>query len=67
MDLSYYSQHDQELRGDRTIIDTILGETALTRTQARTLLGAFLFPGNRPNTTLPTFPVVSGDGCNWRS
>ncbi len=45
VDLSYYSQHDQELRGDRTIVDTILGETALTRTQARTLLGAFLFPG----------------------
>jgi ATP-binding cassette, subfamily F, member 3 len=45
VDLSYYSQHDQELRGDRTIVDTILGETALTRTQSRTLLGAFLFPG----------------------
>ena len=45
VDLSYYSQHDQELRGDRTIVDTILAETALTRTQARTLLGAFLFPG----------------------
>ncbi len=46
VDLSYYSQHDQELRGDRTIVDTILAETALTRTQARTLLGAFLFPGD---------------------
>ena len=45
VDLAYYSQHDQDLRGDRTIVDTILGETALTRTQARTLLGAFLFPG----------------------
>ena len=46
VDLSYYSQHDQELRGDRTIVDTILVETSLTRTQARTLLGAFLFPGD---------------------
>jgi ATP-binding cassette subfamily F protein 3 len=45
VDLSYYSQHDQELRGDRSIVDTILAETALTRTKARTLLGAFLFPG----------------------
>jgi len=45
VDLSYYSQHDQDLRGDRTIVDTILAETALTRTQARTMLGAFLFPG----------------------
>jgi len=45
VDLSYYAQHDQELRGDRTIVDTILAETALTRTQARALLGAFLFPG----------------------
>ena len=46
VDLSYYSQHDQELRGDRSIVDTILVETSLTRTQARTLLGAFLFPGD---------------------
>ncbi len=46
IDLSYYSQHDQDLRGDRTIVETILVETALTRTQARTLLGAFLFPGD---------------------
>jgi ATP-binding cassette subfamily F protein 3 len=46
VDLSYYSQHDQELRGDRTIVETILAETSLTRTQARTLLGAFLFPGS---------------------
>ncbi len=45
VDLAYYSQHDQELRADRTIVDTILAETTLTRTQARTLLGAFLFPG----------------------
>jgi ATP-binding cassette, subfamily F, member 3 len=45
VDLAYYSQHDQDLSGDRTIVDTILAETALTRTQARTLLGAFLFPG----------------------
>ena len=45
VDLAYYSQHDQDLRADRTIVDTILAETALTRTQARTLLGAFLFPG----------------------
>ncbi len=46
VDLSYYSQHDQELRGDRSIVETILVETSLTRTQARTLLGAFLFPGS---------------------
>jgi ATP-binding cassette, subfamily F, member 3 len=45
VDLAYYSQHDQDLRADRTVVETILAETVLKRTQARTLLGAFLFPG----------------------
>ncbi|HWH15438.1 MAG TPA: ABC-F family ATP-binding cassette domain-containing protein, partial [Miltoncostaeaceae bacterium] len=42
---SYFSQHGFELRDDRSLADTVTAETGLTRTQARTLLGAFLFPG----------------------
>ena len=42
---TYFSQHGLELRGDRTVAESVLAETGLTRTQARTLLGVFLFPG----------------------
>ncbi len=41
----YFSQHGLELRDDRTVAESVLAETGLTRTQARTLLGVFLFPG----------------------
>jgi ATP-binding cassette subfamily F protein 3 len=42
---AFFSQHGVELRDDRTVVDSLLADTALTRTQARTLLGAFMFPG----------------------
>ena len=44
--VGYFSQHAEELRPERTIIETVLGGTALTNTQARTLLGRFLFSGD---------------------
>ena len=43
--VGYFSQHAEELRPDRTIIETVLAGTSLTNTQARTLLGRFLFSG----------------------
>jgi ATP-binding cassette subfamily F protein 3 len=43
--VGYFSQHAAELDPDRTVVETVLGGTALTNTQARTLLGRFLFPG----------------------
>ncbi len=43
--VGYFSQHAEELRPDRTIIETVLMGTNLTNTQARTLLGGFLFSG----------------------
>jgi ATP-binding cassette, subfamily F, member 3 len=43
--IGYFSQHAQELRGDRTVLETVLAGSSLTQTQARTLLGRFLFPG----------------------
>ncbi len=43
--VGYFSQHADELRPERTIIETVLAGTALTNTQARTLLGRFLFSG----------------------
>ncbi len=45
VEVSHFSQHGTEMREDRTAVDTLLAEAKLTRTQARTLLGAFLFPG----------------------
>ena len=42
----YFSQHASELPGERTIAEAILTGTNLTNTQARTLLGRFLFPGS---------------------
>ena len=44
--VGYFSQHAQELSPQRTIIETVLAGTALTNTQARTLLGRFLFSGD---------------------
>jgi ATP-binding cassette, subfamily F, member 3 len=43
VELAYFSQHETDLRGDRTVVETILSESSLTRTQARTILGSFLF------------------------
>jgi ATP-binding cassette subfamily F protein 3 len=43
--VGYFSQHAAELDPDRTVVETVLAGTALTNTQARTLLGRFLFPG----------------------
>ncbi len=43
--VGYFSQHAEELRPERTILETVLSGTALTNTQARTLLGRFLFSG----------------------
>jgi len=45
VEVAHFSQHGTEMRDDRTVVDTLLADTNLTRTQARTLLGAFLFPG----------------------
>ncbi|MFN8122709.1 MAG: ABC-F family ATP-binding cassette domain-containing protein [Thermoleophilia bacterium] len=45
VEVAHFSQHGTEMRDDRTVVDTLLADTGLTRTQARTLLGAFLFPG----------------------
>jgi ATP-binding cassette subfamily F protein 3 len=42
----YFTQHAEELRGDRTVLETALAGNDLTQTQARTLLGRFLFPGD---------------------
>ena len=44
--VGYFSQHAEELAPQRTIIETVLAGTALTNTQARTLLGRFLFSGD---------------------
>ena len=43
--VGYFSQHAEELDPNRTIVETVLSGTALTNTQARTLLGRFLFSG----------------------
>ncbi|MEQ9092798.1 MAG: ABC-F family ATP-binding cassette domain-containing protein, partial [Miltoncostaeaceae bacterium] len=43
---AYFSQHGEELREDRTVVETVLADSDLTSTQARTLLGGFLFPGD---------------------
>jgi ATP-binding cassette subfamily F protein 3 len=43
--VGYFSQHAAELDPDRTVVETVLAGTALTNTQARTLLGRFLFSG----------------------
>jgi ATP-binding cassette subfamily F protein 3 len=42
---AYFSQQGEELRDDRTVVETVLAAGDLTQTQARTLLGAFLFRG----------------------
>jgi ATP-binding cassette subfamily F protein 3 len=42
---AYFSQQGEGLRDDRTVVETVLATSDLTQTQARTLLGGFLFSG----------------------
>ena len=42
---AYFSQHGEDLRDDRTVVETVLAGSDLTPSQARTLLGGFLFSG----------------------
>ena len=42
---AYFSQHGEDLRDDLTVVETVLAGSDLTPTQARTLLGGFLFSG----------------------
>ncbi len=42
---AYFSQHGEQMRDDRTVVETVLAGSDLTPTQARTLLGSFLFSG----------------------
>ncbi len=42
---AYFSQHTQELPRQGSVLDATTGETGLTRPQAQTLLGRFLFSG----------------------
>ena len=43
---AYFSQQGEALREDRTVVETVLATSDLTQTQARTLLGGFLFSGD---------------------
>ncbi|MEZ5081012.1 MAG: ABC-F family ATP-binding cassette domain-containing protein [Thermoleophilia bacterium] len=45
VEANYYSQHGNEMHEDRSVVDTLMAAATLTRTQARTLLGTFLFSG----------------------
>ncbi len=42
---AYFSQHDAELDGRKTVLHTAQSETGLQRPQAQALLGRFLFSG----------------------
>jgi ATP-binding cassette subfamily F protein 3 len=44
--VAVYSQTQEGLHGDRTVLETILGKSSLTISEARGLLGAFLFSGD---------------------
>ena len=58
--VGYFSQHAVELRPDRTIVETVLAGTSLTNTQARTLLGGFLFSGDQVEKKIE---MLSGGEC----
>jgi ATP-binding cassette subfamily F protein 3 len=45
VEVAYFSQQGAGLRDDRTVVETVLAAGDLTQTQARTLLGGFLFSG----------------------
>ncbi len=44
--IAVFSQTQEGLHDDRTVLETVLGRTALTISEARGLLGAFLFSGD---------------------
>jgi len=43
VEIAYFSQHAEELDPQRTLVETVLAGTSLNNTQARSLLGRFLF------------------------
>ncbi len=43
VNIGYFSQHADELAPERTLVETVLAGTTLNNTQARSLLGRFLF------------------------
>lgn len=43
VEAGYFSQHADELAPDRTLVETVIAGTSLNNTQARSLLGRFLF------------------------
>jgi ATP-binding cassette subfamily F protein 3 len=47
---AYFSQHGEQMRDDRTVVETVLATSDMTPTQARTLLGGFLFSGEAAET-----------------
>jgi ATP-binding cassette subfamily F protein 3 len=47
---AYFTQQSEELDDRRTVIETVLAAGDLTQTQARTLLGGFLFSGAAAET-----------------
>ena len=47
---AYFSQQGEELDGSRTVVETVLAESDVTPSQARTLLGGFLFSGAAAET-----------------
>jgi ATP-binding cassette subfamily F protein 3 len=49
---SYFSQHAREYDESRTLAETVKAGTSLTETEARTLLGRFLFPGELADRTV---------------
>jgi len=46
VNIAVFSQTQEGLHDDRTVLETVLGRTALTISEARGLLGAFLFSGD---------------------
>jgi ATP-binding cassette subfamily F protein 3 len=49
---SYFSQHAREYVETRTIVETVKAGTSLTETEARRLLGRFLFRGELADRTI---------------
>ena len=50
--IAHFTQHADELPPGRTPIEALLAASTLNRTQARTLLGGFLFPGEAAEGSL---------------
>jgi len=49
---AYFSQHAREYDDQRTLAETVKAGTSLTETEARRLLGRFLFPGELADRTV---------------